>query len=212
MTRLAMAAAAFLSTFSLAACGGTSTSAAPPNSMPMTSAPAASAPAEDHNDADVTFAQMMIPHHEQAIEMAKLAPTRAQSADVKDLAAQIQSAQDPEIAQLKAWLTSWDEPTTADQAGGMTGMNGMNGMDHSQMSGGGMMSSEDMSKLEGLSGAEFDHAFLTMMTAHHQGAIDMARTEQSDGSYGPAKDMAANIVRTQSDEIDTMNKLLKAMK
>jgi uncharacterized protein (DUF305 family) len=71
------------------------------------------APAADgqHNQADVMFARMMIPHHEQAIEMAKLAPTRANSTDVKALAAQIQAAQQPEINEMKGWLSAWGEPT-----------------------------------------------------------------------------------------------------
>ena len=76
---------------------------------------------------------------------------------------------------------------------------------------GGMMSSGDMAKLEGLSGKDFDREFLTSMTAHHQGAIDMARTEQADGSYEPAKTMAANIIRTQSEEITKMAELQKSI-
>jgi uncharacterized protein (DUF305 family) len=73
--------------------------------MPMmTTAPATTG---DHNQADVMFAQMMIPHHEQAIEMTELASTRASNADVKALAAQIQAAQQPEINEMRGWLASW---------------------------------------------------------------------------------------------------------
>jgi uncharacterized protein (DUF305 family) len=100
---------------------------------------------------------------------------------------------------MKGWLASWGEPTTAA------------GMDHGGANGGGMMSSEDMTKLEGLTGSAFDREFLTMMTAHHQGAIEMARTEQADGRYKPATTMAADIVRTQSEEIIKMAELQKSI-
>jgi uncharacterized protein (DUF305 family) len=119
---------------------------------------------------------MMIPHHEQAIEMAELASSRASNADVKALAAQIQAAQQPEINEMRGWLTSRGVPTMP------------NDMGHNMP--GGMMSSDDMARLEGLLGAEFDREFLTSMTAHHQGAIDMAEAEQANGSYQPAKAMA----------------------
>jgi uncharacterized protein (DUF305 family) len=73
-----------------------------------------------------------------------------------------------------------------------------------------MMGSGDMARLEGLSGKAFDREFLTSMTSHHQGAIDMARAEQANGRYEPAKTLAANIIRTQTEEIATMAELLKA--
>src|SRR5690348_16694882 len=69
--------------------------------------------AGDHNQADVSFAQQMIPHHGQALEMAKLVPTRTGNAKVVDLAARIQKAQDPEIQQMTAWLTAWGAPPTS---------------------------------------------------------------------------------------------------
>ena len=160
----------------------------------MTTAPA---DVGDHNQADVMFAQMMIPHHQQAIEMAQLASSRASNADVKALAAQIQAAQQPEIDEMKGWLVSWNVPVMPDGTG------------HNMP--GGMMSSDDMAELEGLTGAAFDREFLTSMTTHHQGAIDMAKAEQANGSYEPAKTMAANIIRTQTEEINTMAELLKSI-
>lgn len=207
MRRIAMSAAAVLVALTLAACGSTSTPTAAPNnpgSPPMMTAPAADG---DHNQADVMFSRMMIPHHEDAIEMAKLAETRANSTDVKALAAQIQAAQQPEINEMKGWLTSWGEPTMP--AGVGQGAGAPSGMPGGGMPGG-MMGSGDMAKLEGLSGKAFDREFLTSMTSHHQGAIDMARAEQANGRYGPAKTMTANIIRTQTDEINQMAELLKS--
>ena len=111
MRHLAITAATVSAALTLAACGGTSsptTAASTTGSMPMmTTAPAT---AGDHNQADVMFAQMMIPHHEQAIEMAQLAASRASNADVKTLAAQIQAAQQPEIDEMTGWLPSWNVP------------------------------------------------------------------------------------------------------
>ncbi len=161
------------------------------------------ADSSQHNDQDVTFAQMMIPHHEQAIEMATLAETRASNPEVKQLAAEIKGAQDPEIATMRGWLKSWgktdDIPLSTDPGHG----------GHDQgASVSGMMTGEDMSKLQAASGAEFDKMFMTMMILHHQGAIDMARVEQSTGQYGPAKELAGKVISAQAAEIKTMNRLL----
>lgn len=155
-----------------------------------------------HNDADVTFAQQMIPHHQQAIEMAGLASTRAASQEVKDLAADIEAAQDPEIETMTGWLEDWGEDVP-DEA--------MAGMDHGDMSSddmAGMMSEEDMTALENSSGAAFDQMFLTMMIEHHEGAIAMAQTEQSDGEFPDATDLAEDIETAQTEEIETMQGLL----
>lgn len=158
--------------------------------------------ATGHNDADVTFAQEMIPHHQQAVEMADLAETRAESQEVKDLAADIEAAQGPEIETMTGWLESWGEDVPDE---------GMSGMDHGDMSSddmGGMMTEDEMADLEAASGAQFDQMFLTMMIEHHEGAIEMARTEQSEGEFPEAVDMAEEIETTQAEEIQTMQDLL----
>lgn len=154
--------------------------------------------AGDFNDADVTFAQQMIPHHQQATEMAALAEGRTQNADVLALAEQIAAAQGPEIETMQGWLEDWG----ADQ-----GEHG--GGDHGAMPGmDGMMSAEQMAALEAASGAEFDDAFLTMMVEHHEGAVEMALTEQEDGQNAEAVALAGQIVETQTAEIETMRALL----
>ncbi|MFE6647007.1 DUF305 domain-containing protein [Nocardioides sp. NPDC057772] len=149
------------------------------------------------NDSDVTFASEMIPHHRQAVEMAVLAETRAKSSDVKELAAAIKDAQDPEIRTMSGWLTSWGEPVPED----------MSGMDMSS-SMPGMMSSDDMDKLSRAIADEFDQMFLTMMIEHHEGAIEMAKTEQADGTSPDAVALAKQIETAQTDEITTMKGLL----
>ena len=161
----------------------------------------------DFNDADVTFAQSMIPHHEQAVEMAKMAQDHASTPEVKRLADKIEAAQGPEIATMKDWLKDWGKDESSDDS--------MGGMDHdSDDSGGsgmdmpGMMSDDDMAALDKATGAQFDQMFLTAMTEHHTGAIEMAKTEQSNGRNADAKALAKQIEADQTTEIAEMKKLL----
>ncbi|MET8827171.1 DUF305 domain-containing protein [Streptomyces sp. NPDC004610] len=205
--RSALAAAGTGAALVLAACGsgdgdaGSSghgghdgSSASPTSSV---SAPAA-APASqgEHNAADIAFAQGMIPHHRQAVEMADLAATRAGSEEVKTLAEEIKAAQDPEIRTMTGWLTGWGEDVPAEGSG-------HGGHDMS-----GMMTEDEMTELENASGAAFDTAFLTLMVKHHEGAVAMAETEKKDGAYRPALDMADAVITTQSAEIERMNGML----
>lgn len=158
---------------------------------------------DDVNDADVTFAQEMIPHHRQATEMADLAATRSQDAEVLDLAERISAAQGPEIETMTGWLESWGEEVPED----MSGMD-HSGMDHGSMPG--MMSADQMAALEAASGPDFDRLFLEMMIEHHEGAIEMARTEQEDGSNADAVALAESIEEEQTAEVAEMRDLLAA--
>lgn len=157
----------------------------------------------DFNAADVAFAQGMIPHHTQAIEMADMAADQASSAEVVALAAQIKAAQGPEIDQLTTWLEEWNQ----DVPDGSMNMDGGSG----SMSMDGMMSDSDMTMLSDATGAAFDQMFLSMMVTHHQGAVTMAEQEISDGKYEPAIEMAQTIVETQNAEIDKMNQLMSTL-
>ena len=151
-----------------------------------------------HNDADVTFTQQMIPHHTQAISMARLADTRASSSDVKVLAKRIEAAQDPEINKMRGWLENWGKSETAghDMSHGDTAMTG------------GMMSAQDMAALAKANGPEFDRLFLTMMTQHHRGAVEMAKSELNNGKSKDAKALATSIRDSQTKEIAEMANLL----
>ncbi len=163
--------------------------------------------AEDHNAQDVTFAQEMIPHHQQAVEMADMAPAKASSDKVKDLAGRIKAAQGPEMATMKGWLSTWGEPAEASSSGGMAGMD-HGGGDMAGMAGMGMMTDAQMKELGAAGGAEFDRMFLTMMIAHHEGAVAMARTELEKGKFQPAKQLAQSIIDGQQKEITEMRGLL----
>jgi uncharacterized protein (DUF305 family) len=159
------------------------------------------------NDADVTFAQSMIPHHEQAVEMAKMAKMHASTAEVKRFASKVEAAQGPEIDTMKGWLKDWGEEAPAESDSGMDQDMGDMGQGKDMP---GMMSDEHMKKLEAATGANFDRMFLTMMIEHHTGAIEMAKTEQADGQNPDAVALAKKIETDQTAELTQMKKLLKA--
>jgi uncharacterized protein (DUF305 family) len=204
---LGFSAATVIGLAGIAGCGGAAKSSAAKSSdmggmnMPTASASTSAAAVAAHNDQDVMFAQGMIPHHQQAVQMAKVAATKAKKPAVKTLAGQIEQAQGPQIQTMTGWLKSWGvKPSPSD--------NSMPGMDMGGP-GQGMMSAAEMKQLGKASGAAFDKMFLTMMIKHHEGAITMAKNEQAAGSYGPAKTMAGDIISGQSAEIATMRSLLK---
>lgn len=191
--------AAFAVAALLAACGGddgSSTTTAPATTVAAaTTSPASAA----FNDADVEFAQGMIGHHEQAVEMAEVAldpPVGAGDA-VKDLATRIKAAQDPEIALMTGWLTAWGKPVQMDTSGG----HDMSSMD-------GMMSAEDMDALAMMSGAAFDTMWLQMMIQHHEGAITQSNTVKTSGSNPDVRVLADAIITAQQGEITEMQALL----
>lgn len=158
--------------------------------------------ATGNNADDVTFAQGMVPHHQQALDMAKLVPSRSTNPKVLDLAKKIEGAQDPEIKTMNEWLKAWGAPASTS----------MPGMDHSgHGSGSGMMSDADMKMLEQAKGAAFDKMWLEMMIKHHEGAVAMAQTELQKGSNADAKKLAQEIIDAQQKEITEMQGLLKAV-
>jgi uncharacterized protein (DUF305 family) len=170
-------------------------------SVSATASPTAPAAAEAHNDADVMFAQQMIPHHTQAIEMSDtLLAKQGIDPRVTELANQIKAAQGPEIQQMQGWLTQWGTPSMPP----MSGHGDMPGMS-------GIMSEQDMTALKDAQGVDAGKLFLTQMITHHKGAITMAQSEIKDGQYPPAVEMARAIVTTQQQEIDTMNGILASL-
>lgn len=159
-----------------------------------------------HSEADVMFAQMMIPHHEQAIEMSDIILSKDDvPADVTSLAEEIKAAQGPEIAQLTDWLEQWGEPTQPE------GMDMDMGGDHDMAQMEGMLSDEELQQLSDAPGPEAAELFLNQMIAHHEGAVAMAEDQVENGTYPPAVDLAQTIIDTQQQEIDTMRQLLDPM-
>ena len=144
--------------------------------------------------ADAMFAQMMIPHHQQAVEMSTLAETRASSPEIKALAAEIKAAQQPEIDQMTAWLEEWGMPV-------MSGMDAMG--EHGGHGMSGMLTDEQMQQLADAQGPEFDRLFAEFMILHHEGAIDMAE-DVVDSKDPRVAALAAAIIKTQAEEIAQM--------
>ncbi|TFC54848.1 DUF305 domain-containing protein [Cryobacterium sp. TMT2-15-1] len=183
-----LAGAALAAVLTLSACTNGTEPRSPSGSS---SAPTASA---SFASADVTFAQMMIPHHEQAVEMSEDILAKGEvDVRIADLATQIKAAQEPEIEQLRDWLTEWGTDETS--TGGMDGM----------------MSDDDMMALENASGPQAGELYLEQMIVHHQGAIMMAELELDEGQNEDAKAMASNIVTSQTDEIDVMKDILSTL-
>ncbi len=202
-------------TLTLVACGTASSSngaaagatdaMTPRVSMPGTSMPASmpgmsmsgATTAAAFNGQDVTFSSDMIDHHRQAVVMARLAPERTTTTAVLTLATAIEAAQGPEITMMSGWLTSWGKPVpenmgTMDMGGSMPGM----------------MSTAQLDRLAAAKGTPFDKQFLTLMIAHHEGAVTMARTQIAKGRSPAVIAMAEKVVTDQSAEITRMRALL----
>ncbi|GEK19882.1 DUF305 domain-containing protein [Cellulomonas xylanilytica] len=196
--RLAAAAAVTTLALSLAACSSNPSSddASAGSGDATTSADAQVA---THNEADTEFAQMMIVHHQGAIEMADLAVSKGTHPEVKALGEQISAAQQPEIEQMTEWLEAWGESAPDAMEHG--------GMDHGGMEMNGMDQEGAMAELESLSGTEFDQRFLELMIAHHQGAIEMSEQEIADGENSDARALARTIIDAQNAEITEMTNL-----
>lgn len=214
--------AALFAVAAIGACGNSATKETAPSSAASqsqtTASPQASPRAAAHNKADMMFANMMIPHHQQAIEMSDLVlGKQGMDPRVVELAAQIKDAQGPEIQQMQGWLEEWnmdmnDMPGDGGMGdmpghggmGDMPGMGGMGGMD-------GMLSPAEMQSLREAQGAQASKLFLTGMIKHHEGAITMAQNEIKNGEFPEAIELSKAIVESQQKEIDTMNEILKTL-
>ena len=199
---LALAATGLALALTLAACGASS------DHGPMTGPSSSAASDQSGRTGDAAFAQLMIAHHQQAIEMADQALSKSTNPDITKLATAIKQAQGPEIDQMKGWLAAWGEP---EQMQGATASDGS--MDHSSMdmggvSSAGMMTEQDMQTLSNATGKDFDRTWLQMMIAHHQGAVSMANEVLMTTSDPQVKDLADSVVAAQMEEISTMQKLL----
>jgi uncharacterized protein (DUF305 family) len=207
LPRPAALAALVVAGASLFVACGTDTATTGSGAAPGPSASAtAAATASDADAGDVAFAQMMIPHHQQAVEMADLALEQAQSPEVLALAQQIQGAQQPEIDEMTTWLQDWGAPVPTSEAAVDHSGHDMGGMG----AGTGMMSAEQMDDLAAASGAEFDQMWLDMMIVHHEGAIAMSRQVLDTTSDPRVERMAQAIIDGQTAEIATMQQLIDA--
>ena len=143
----------------------------------------------------------MIPHHEQAVVLAAMVPDRSANPAVRKLAAQISAAQQPELTTMRDQLRGWGiNPAEMPHESG-----------HAGMSMQGMVDDDTILKLQGLSGADFDTLWLQSMSAHHQGAIEMAKVEAEAGKSPEMIALARSIITTQQAEIDQMKQMLQSI-
>lgn len=196
---------ATIAALALAGCGaGTGESADVPAES-SASAPAGT-PAEqispEHDDDDVMFAQMMIPHHEQAVAMSEMLLAK-QGGDqrVRDRAQRIAEAQEPEIARMRSMLRAWGETAGDGHAGGAHAGGADHGTD-------GMMTDDDMERLMAAGGEDATVLFLEQMIEHHRGAIDMAALQIENGTNPQAVELAEDVVQDQEAEIREMESML----
>lgn len=203
--RVTTAAIAGLLALGLTACGENAedeaASPAPTSTAGATTTGPDAAIDEAHNDADTEFAQMMIVHHEGAIEMADLATEKAAAEQVRTLAEGISAAQGPEIEEMTSWLQAWGEITAPEHGG----------MEHGGMQMDGMTQEEAMTELGSLSGPEFDQRFLELMIEHHLGAVEMAQSELENGENPQALKLAEQIIEDQQAEISEVEQMLQEL-
>ncbi|WP_149359470.1 DUF305 domain-containing protein [Lolliginicoccus suaedae] len=201
---LAIAATSALA-IALTACGTTSTDTATPATSPASS----TAESATANAADLMFAQGMVPHHEQAVEMSDIILAKdGIMPEVTALAQQIKDAQQPEIDTLQGWISEWTDQH--DDAGHMMDDGTM--MDEDFMGGmDGMMSTAQLDELRDADGPAASRMFLEQMIIHHEGAIHMSRAHLGNGEHPGARDMSQGISDSQQAEIDTMRELLDQM-
>ena len=201
--------AAVLLVVAVAAC---STATAPRVSVPAARGGAPSlAPPRPVNDADVHFVTGMIPHHAQAVLIAGWAPSHGAGARLRVLCERIIISQRDEIGLMRSWLRNNDLPVPAADATHMR--MSMGGVEHDMLMLG-MLTEEELQRLDRARGVEFDRLFLTFMIRHHEGALTMV--DELFGSAGAAQDefiykLASDIWADQTAEIHRMQLMLDEM-
>ncbi len=189
---LALSTGALVLALTLTGCATSSQNGAGPS--------ASSAPESTVNAADEMFVTMMIPHHQQAVEMAEIVLEKdGVASQVAELAQKVKDAQGPEIDRMLGWLDDWG--VKYDPNGGATA-----GMDHGSMSG--MMSDADMTMLKDADGPAASRLFLEQMIQHHQGAVKMAETALEGAKNSNVRQLAQQVIDDQTAEIATMQDLL----
>jgi len=202
---------------------------APPPAVPQSAAPADAAPPivqpgapgqpsqvisaqkatdlsqVEYTGADIKFMQGMIGHHAQALEMVELLKTRTQSDDMKKLALRIELSQDDEIKMMQHWLQARGQQAPDRNAMHVHGATLMPGM----------LTPDEMKRLEDAKGAEFDRLFLEGMIKHHGGALTMVKDLLDTPGAAQESEVFAFVSDVEADqrmEIDRMGALLSAMK
>jgi len=179
----------FLPAVALAAVlAGCSDEAPQSQTAPPGSSPVAQQAAVPFNDADVAFARQALAHHQQGVDLASLAETRAANDQLKALAKRIIDTHEPEIARLSGLIEAWAQPAPDDP-----------NLEHVQRDG--YVSPGDMAELAGLSGKDFDRQFVTRLLRQREAGVRIADAETQHGRNPDARDLAATTSRSQQQEI-----------
>jgi uncharacterized protein (DUF305 family) len=193
--RTALLPAAVAAAIVFAGCSGDDSMSGIGRGSSSPTAPSSTTTVGEFNDVDVMFAQRMVPHHEQAVDMSDMVLSKSNiNPEVESLAKQIKAAQQPEIDMMNPWLETW----------GLIQMP----EDSHHSSSDGTMTEEQMQELDEANGPDGQRLFLEGMIRHHQGAIKMAQAEIASGKYSDAITLAQNIAESQQAEVDTMTELL----
>lgn len=149
------------------------------------------------NDVDVHFIGMMVPHHDQAIEMSDvLLASDVEDPAVRDLAQRIKEGQERENEQMLAWADEWGIEDDMEL--------------HSHHIANGMFIPSQLEAFRNHSGDELRAAFLEMMHHHHAEVIAMTQGEVDNGGYAPLKKMAKEMIAVQTAEMREMEQLQAA--
>jgi uncharacterized protein (DUF305 family) len=193
--RIALLPAAVAAAIAFAGCSADDGMSGMGHNTASPAATSSATPVGEFNEADVMFAQMMIPHHEQAVDMSDMVLSKSGiNPEVQALAKQIKAAQQPEIDMMNAWLETWGRVQMPE------------GAHHSSSDG--IMTEQQIQELDEANSAEGQRLFLEGMIRHHQGAIKMAQAEIASGKNPEAITLATNIAESQQAEVDTMTVLL----
>ncbi|OXM49211.1 DUF305 domain-containing protein [Amycolatopsis alba] len=173
---------------------GCSDEAPQAQTAPAGSSPMAQQAAVPFNDADLTFARQALAHHQQGVDLASLAETRAANDQLKALARRVIDTHEPEIARLSGLIESWGQPAPDDP-----------NLEHVQRDG--YLSPDDMAALTGLSGKDFDRQFVTRLLRQREAGVRIADAETQHGRNPDARDLAATTSRSQQQEISDLRGL-----
>ena len=182
--------------FPIAACGGGDEHAEHPSAAATTTEESG----PPHNSADVTFAQAMVPHHQQALALAALVPDRSTNPEIVKIAAGIAAQQEPEMTAMRAMMIQWQVEARRHPASRRRGRVGNQD---------GMVDDATMTKLKTLKGAQFDTLWLQSMISHHQGRCRDGRGGDRRRGKQDMRVMANNIVITQGAEIGELKQILE---
>ncbi len=165
-----------------------------------TASAASSAPSSGFNDQDVVFLQMMVSHHEQGLQLVRLATGRADRKQVRTLASAVDATESEELKLMESWLGAWSKPATSEAAA----------QTHLHHGAAPATGAKEINALRKTKGAGFEPAFLNLFIGHQGSAVEMARTEQSKGVNPDAKAFAGRVVTSRTAEIQQMLRLLNS--